>query len=352
MQIPVISVIIPMYNAEKYIGDCLNSILNQTFQDFEVIVIDDCSTDNSVSVVESYVDKFNGRLTFTRTKKNSGGGGYVPRNRGLSLSRGEYIFFVDADDFIIKTALEVLHTAATQVEADVVYTSSYYLCSDDEKFALIMDGEESLAQQKGLKSSITLIQDSSNRNLQKLLLESGFFHTPWTKFVRRDFLINNKIEFPKIISGGDFIWTIQVLYYAKKLLRLPVALYFYRNNVSSSVTRQKRALNEQIITCIRAFLLGTKALQDLSNRIDLLKQNPHYFKAAVEPFFINCLNRTFKERMHLDSQDFYEILYRGFGKDSDSIVPFLFTAIDEQQKELLIANHRLAELEDKLKSKS
>ena len=82
-----ISVVIPMYNAEKYIGDCLDSLLAQTFGDFEVIVVDDCSTDSSCAVVQSYAGKFGGRLKLARTEKNSGGGGYVPRNIGLNLSR-------------------------------------------------------------------------------------------------------------------------------------------------------------------------------------------------------------------------------------------------------------------------
>ena len=90
MEIPAISVIIPMYNSEKYIAECLNSILVQTFQNFEVIVVDDCSTDNSVEIAKSYEEKFDGRLKIFKTKKNSNGGGYVPRNLGLNLSCGKY----------------------------------------------------------------------------------------------------------------------------------------------------------------------------------------------------------------------------------------------------------------------
>ena len=68
MEIPAISVIIPMYNVEKYVGACLDSLLAQTFQDFEVIVVNDCSTDNSAAVVESYIPKFNGRLTLSKNR--------------------------------------------------------------------------------------------------------------------------------------------------------------------------------------------------------------------------------------------------------------------------------------------
>ena len=114
-----------MYNAEKYIGECLNSILAQTFQNFEVIVVDDCSTDNGVTVVQSYAEKFGGRLILSHMEKNSGSGG-LPRNKGLILSRGEYVFFVDADDMLTKTALEEMYTLAKNYDADVVYCEKYY----------------------------------------------------------------------------------------------------------------------------------------------------------------------------------------------------------------------------------
>lgn len=119
-----ISVIIPIYNVAEYIGECLDSLLIQTFQDFEVIIVDDCSTDNSVEIVESYAPKFNGRLQLTKTKTNSGGGGYVPRNIGFKLARGNYVYFADADDFLLGTALETLYTTARKHSVEVVYISA------------------------------------------------------------------------------------------------------------------------------------------------------------------------------------------------------------------------------------
>ena len=81
---PAISVVIPLYNVEKYVGECLDSVLAQTFQNFEVIVVDDCSTDSSSAIVESYLSKFDGRLAILQTKKNSGCAG-VPKNKGLNF---------------------------------------------------------------------------------------------------------------------------------------------------------------------------------------------------------------------------------------------------------------------------
>lgn len=126
---PAVSVVIPMYNAEKYAGECLDSLLSQTFQNFEVIVVDDCSTDSSCAIVESYAEKFGGRLKLARMKKNSGSAGF-PRNKGIEVSRGEYIFNMDADDLVTPTALEELYAQAKNFDADVVHCEKYYQASD------------------------------------------------------------------------------------------------------------------------------------------------------------------------------------------------------------------------------
>ena len=142
MNNPAISVIIPMYNAAEFIAECLDSILLQTFQDFEVIIVDDCSDDNCVEIAESYREKFGERLSIARTETNSGGGGYVPRNIGLSMASGEYVYFVDADDFILLTALETLYAAAKEHDADVVYTADYYWLKKPDKISVQRDATD------------------------------------------------------------------------------------------------------------------------------------------------------------------------------------------------------------------
>ena len=176
----------------------------------------------------------------------------------------------------------------------------------------------------------TLTRDDPNENLRRLFLTDGLLHMPWAKFVERRLLVENEISFPQIISGGDFIWTIHLLSCAKKFLRLPIPLYFYRNNATESVTRKKRNPQEQISTCARAFRLGAEALRALAGKVDLLAQNPKYFRAALSPFFLNCLQRTKAARTQLTTQDIYEILSRDF--PDDLLAPFLFSVIDEQQR--------------------
>ena len=338
MEIPAVSVIIPMYNAEKYIDDCLNSILGQTLQNYEVIVVDDCSTDNSYAVAKSYVDKFGGRLTLTTLKKNSGNAGYSARNKGFTFSRGEYVFFVDADDFITKTALEELYTAAKNTNADVVYTSARYRYSGSNDLKLEYDNFRWSLIKKGLEDKPTLTNDPKS-NLIEVAVKSGLFRPPWTKFVRKNFLSENSITFPEILSGGDYLWTIEISAYAERFLRIPDAVYFWRDDSSESMTRKKRPVEKQVYTWSKAFVAYARAATDLNNKHEILKENPFYCYMALNYLFNFFLERNLEARLQVKSNTVYEILRREFEKEDDFnlITPFFFSIVDSQQKNLLKA---------------
>ena len=104
MNNPAVTVIVAVFNAQDFIADCLTSVLNQTFQDFEVIVADDCSTDSSRAVVQKFSADFNGRLKLLTLSKNSGRPG-IPRNFALEAARGKYVYFLDSDDLLTKSTL-------------------------------------------------------------------------------------------------------------------------------------------------------------------------------------------------------------------------------------------------------
>lgn len=98
----LVSIIIPVYNSEKYIDRCINSIVNQTYKDIEIILIDDGSSDRSIDIINNYVNKDNRIKVYTQ--KNAGPSS--ARNYGLDVSTGDYVMFVDADDYIDKTMVE------------------------------------------------------------------------------------------------------------------------------------------------------------------------------------------------------------------------------------------------------
>lgn len=363
---PAVSVIIPLYNMEKYIGECLDSLLVQTFQNFEVIVVDDCSTDSSYAIVESYAEKFGGRLTLSRMEKNTGGGAF-PRNKGISLSRGEYIFFVDADDFITKNALEEMYTAAKDNDADVVYMGARYLYTTEGGAKLKRDKIGRKLEADGQEDKITLTVDDPYKNLQAFLLGSGLFLTPWTKFVKRNFLAENEINFRDLDINEDFLWFIELLCCAKRVVRYPNPVYFYRKNLSS-ISWNKQRIDKHLQKWFDSIIRFEKALSEVLSKRKILRENPDYFYAAMALQVNFCLERTFEERLKVQPEQIFEILRRDFESKGnfDLTVPILFSFLDTQQKYLMQAQQqfeqfnkfaaqaqaRIAQLEAELKRKS
>ena len=220
---PEISVIIPMYNVENFIGECLQSLLNQTFQNFELIVVDDCSTDNSVKVVEDFSQKFENRLTLLKLDKNSGVPG-LPRNFGLNFACGKYIYFLDSDDFIEPDTFEKFFEIAEKFSADVVHSEKCLVQTE-------MNGEikiEIASTQTGeFVNEPTLETFDIGERVQKFI-DKKFLWWGCNKLFRRKFLIDNKINFPNMTSYEDLIFCFQCVVCAKNYVRVPFVNYHYR----------------------------------------------------------------------------------------------------------------------------
>ena len=351
MEIPAVSVIVPLYNAEKYVGDCLDSILEQTLKNFEVIVVDDCSTDSSPAIVESYAPKFDGRLTLIKTKQNSGNSGYTARNKGFSFSRGEYVWFVDADDFITKTALEELYTAAKNVDADVVYTGMRYLYSTENGAELMLDETGWALKEKGIEDKPTLAVNDRDKNIEQFF-NVGVFWAPWTKFVKRDFLSKKEISFYETLSSGDHIWTMELFTSADRLLRILNAVYFWRTDSISSITREKISSDRQIIKWSEAAVSFAREATKLSKQNELLRENPKYCYRMLMKQLVIFLGRNLWDRIQVSSEYVYEILRREFENkgESDLIIPFFFSLVDSLQKDLLIAQQQQTQLPEEVKA--
>ncbi len=216
---PKISVIIPLYNAEKYIRQCLIRVLASKFKDYEVLVVDDCSKDNSVAEVEKLLPHFDGRLKIFFTEKNSGGAG-IPRNIGIKNAAGKYITFIDNDDMILPTTLENFFETAEFYDADVVYAEKYFILKDGEEFK----GKNLKVTFCGALEELVNAPTLETENLHERIrrdMAGKFFILPWGKFYRRDFLLENKIEFPQMRFAEDLTFCFKCLCLAKKYLRIP-----------------------------------------------------------------------------------------------------------------------------------
>lgn len=316
---PAVSVIIPVFNAEKYLRECLESLLIQTLADFEVIVVDDCSTDSSPAIAESYLEKFGGRLKIISLPTNTGNAS-IPRNEGLRFSRGEYIFFMDNDDLLISNALETLYNFAKNFRADVVYMERGFL----------LDGEN-LTEATWNKNVAPI--DKPTLETQEIsarvesFLRTSYGWAPWTKFLRRDFLIANKIDFPRVKISEDVLWTFKVICLSENFLRVPNQLYVYRS-VENSWSRIERAPADEIKFWIDPLIKGLDYLDEFMDEPNFFAQNPNY-RFEVTNFFVKMqVAGMLGALKNLNRYELYEIIHREFDGKHAALIANLFVVMN------------------------
>lgn len=213
-----VSVLVPIYNVEQYLPECLDSLCGQTLKGIEIICINDGSTDASGAILDEYA-KNNSNIVVIN-KKNSGYGDSM--NRGLEAATGEYIGIVESDDFIDQNGFERLYELAKKTGADIVKANYYYHSEDKDEI------HEVVKNQKTNKA--TTISDDYNI----LIEEPGI----WSAIYRRDFLNENKIRF-RTTPGASYQDTgffFKTACAAKKIVYTKNAFLHYRtDNVNSSV---------------------------------------------------------------------------------------------------------------------
>lgn len=210
MNIPKISVIVPVYNTEKFLKKCIESIINQTLKEIEIILINDGSTDNSLEILQSFKEK-DERIIIIN-KKNEGL--TKTRNRGLTIAKGEYIYNIDSDDYLNEnTALE----------------KSYNICKNNDLDILIFDFYKKVDNQKVYMNAFSLdINTKSFKDFSLGILCHKIVPMVWNKLIKRQLFINNNIKFPEeVFHQEDYITMIKLTYYAKKIMFLKEAFYDY-----------------------------------------------------------------------------------------------------------------------------
>ena len=303
---PAISVIVPMYNAEKYLSACLESILAQTFADFELLVVDDCSTDSSTIVAENYLERFGGRLKIILLQQNTGNPS-IPRNVGLENSRGKYVLFVDNDDLLTPNALETFCDLAENFRADVVYTERGYMCDEIGNITVAALDKNSTP----IETPTLETDDIAER--VKNFLRTGYCWAPWAKFVRRDLLVDNKIFFPRVKISEDVLWSFKVICAAKNFLRVPNPFYVHRE-LKNSWSQIERPPDDEIKFWLNPLVKGLEYLDAFMDEINFFAQNPNY-RFEVTNFFVKMQVAGMLGALEkLSRNELYEIIRREFSE--------------------------------------
>ena len=290
---PLVSVIIPVFNAAKFLPQTLESLLCQTMTDFEVVAVDDCSTDNSVEVLQSFAKHFGGgvKLRVVKLATNSGTPD-IPRNVGIQTARSKYVTFLDDDDFFTPTALEELSTLAENFQADVVHTDEFYAFNATGKnFSTFADllREETFTLMTCRKSNAQPLSDATDEPKDlaervKLWLNDEFQWATWSLFVRKDFWTANKLVFPRMRVSGDTLGNFYCLCLAKKLLRVPNVTYIHRGN-PESITNESADAEKYLRKWLSDLTVGFREFVAFMDGLDFFREKIGYRYAVLNYFF-------------------------------------------------------------------
>lgn len=221
----LISVIVPVYNAEKTLEKCIESILNQTYKKIELLLIDDGSTDASLKTCQSYSD----RLENVTTIHKNNGGQSSARNLGIEKSKGEYIGFVDSDDYIAENMYEKLMNAIKENNADLSLCSYYYMNNDGTEYI------------NSYTISPIIYEKLDNIGLLEKLNQENwhFFVTPVNRLYKR--VLFNNLLFPEGMKYEDQYLTHHLFYKVHSAVCIPDKLYYYVQTPNST-TRSEMSM--------------------------------------------------------------------------------------------------------------
>ena len=237
MKNPQISIIVPVYNVEKYISECIESLLNQDYSNIEIILVDDGSVDSSGEICEQYAKKYEDIKVIHQ--ENSGLS--AARNTGITQATGDYLLYVDSDDYIEKNSISkiVAEMNSSEKEVDVVFLEAIKVFPNGTKISL------------GDGYCKAKINGKQKKEVIKHLAELPKFPaSACTKMVRRDVILDNNLYFEKGLLSEDIDWTLSVIKYAEVFVYCDFPYYYYRQSRNDSITNSLSIKNAQDILYI------------------------------------------------------------------------------------------------------
>lgn len=259
MRNPLVSIISPVYNIAEFIGDCIESVLNQSFEDFELIIVDDGSSDDSLKICKHY-QTLDSRIVIVENKHQ---GVSAARNSGIDKAKSEYITFIDGDDLIHQNYLEYLLSTIQQFEADIV----------------IADYKKISPYFRITKNTILYEYraiEFSHAEIFNLLFDEINYMTVWGKLYKRNIIGNQK--FKDFALGEDVEFNSRVFPRAKSFFHVPSELYFYRERHNSAVSSK---FDSKSLDNVRAYFCSYNNIKDT---------NPEYLHHALVRLYKNILS--------------------------------------------------------------
>ena len=305
MYSPKISIIVPVFNSEELLGNCLDSLKNQTLSDIEIICVDDGSSDGSLRILRDYESE-DGRFRIF-TQENSGAG--AARNCGIDESRGEFILFVDSDDYMESDACEKLYEQAHRLDCDLILFDSIRHFPNNRDLYLIH-----FRQNKDIDYGIRVFDYEYFRNR----VFDGEYGVIWNKMYKASFIRDNEIRFPSHKIYNDVEFHVKTTLLAKKISYVAGTFYHY-NRLGHSSLQTSFVKTENTIVFFDV----------LHGLVDFLVENELFeeFKKEFVNFTIFELKNKLKSIDENHKQEFFEKtkeFYYFLELDSDEVnnIPF------------------------------
>lgn len=292
---PLISVIVPVYNVEKYLGQCLDSIINQTMKDIEIICVDDGSTDGSLDILNSYKEKDDRIIILTQKNLYAG----VARNTGLKIAKGKYLSFLDSDDFFDANMLEDMYNQAEKDKSDVVVCNfcEYNTNTKETRFRVKIE-----------KRFITKSPFTPKDVINDIFNFGGL--NAWSKLFRRQLFIDNDLHFEPCMCCNDFTCVCTAMAACKKISVLEKPYVHYRISQTSNITSKRNK-------SVDSFFFAAQRLQDNLKKLHLYDTFKHAFTTKMKSSFkweLSLCTQDQKEAKKAVAKDvlsneLYNILY-------------------------------------------
>ena len=351
LPLPAVSVIIPMYNAERYIKSCIESVQKQTLQNLEIICIDDCSTDKTFEIVLE-IARRDGRIKLAKLNQNSGGAS-EPRNYGIRLSRGKYIAFLDSDDMYTPTAMEELVSIAEKFSADVVHTEQVYFPENDVIDVTPETKFTTFSKERGGFCSEPMLETDNLAERVQMFFNGRFFGWIHNKLYRKDFLMDKDLKFAPLKTSEDIVFYFFVICTAPRIVRVPNIIYIYRQN-PNSITRKIVSIEESLHALTHLMIEGSKLMDDFMEKNPLFVQNPQLRQLPIDYLIQQHLiwTQRFYDKYtpaQLDAlvrkeMDFYS------KNGGTAFFAYIFSAVHVYRQKLIESDKKIKELEEKLNS--
>ena len=347
MRFPKVSVIIPVYNTKQYLRECLDSVVNQTLRDIEIICVDDGSTDGSLAILREYQEKDSRVSVYTQPNLNAG----AARNHGLRYAKGEYLSFLDSDDFFEQNMLEKAYEHAKQQNAEIcVYRCDAY----DEDSGAYVSRQYSI-QEENLPENRPFAGVEVKKNLF-----GTFVGWTWDKLFLREYIVGNQMRFQEQRTTNDLLFTYFALAKAQRITVFEDILVHHRTHINTSLEATRAQSWDCFFAALSALQGALKSASlyehferdfinyslnfSLWNLYTLPWPSQELVYYHLKLLWLNSLNVPAHDETYFYNKEEYEVLQKLLSETYSDVSPaILKQRIAEQERRIAEQEHMILE---------